>query len=141
MSDERKQNAPNVSDEQFAMADALLSVAPTPEFLTLKSEPIEADYIPLCVQLGKSPKNKNAVSIHWDHVSFMVPDWALASDAANFNLRTEQSEEPGYGKRLHVLGVTAAQVKSNAAFYAKALEVAKRESEKRQTVKSKRNHA
>jgi len=60
MADRRREFAPNIGDEQFALADVLLSLVP-PGFLTLKSELHKSDYVPL--QAGRLKRNIDAVSI------------------------------------------------------------------------------
>jgi hypothetical protein len=123
-----------ISRNQQEIADALLGVAPTADFL--RKEPQKRGYTPLSNQVHKSPKNKNAVSIHENYVSFMVPNWLLDTEARALNLTTRC--DTNLGKRLHILHLTTVQIKSNASYFSKLLQIAKEESRGRQTLGTKR---
>jgi hypothetical protein len=126
-----------------AIADAFISIAPSRDFLSKPTVHLKSGYLPLCVQVAKSAINKNAVSIHDDYVSFMVPDWSMRPQVQNANLDLEAKENTEMGHRLHVYGLTPHKIKSNPdSLMTKLLTLAKEESISRQTHKSPRirNH-
>jgi hypothetical protein len=61
--------------DMWAVADALLRLAPDGHIFTKPDEKHKTKYIPLSVRVSKSTIHKNAVSVHDDYISFMVKDW------------------------------------------------------------------
>jgi len=112
------------------VAEALLAVAPTENFLSPPAQKYKGRFIPLSAQVSKSKLNKNAVSIHEKFVSFMVPDWSLEDHAKTGNFDVERNLT--YGLRLHFNGLTPRQIHNNGDFFSNALSIAKKESERRQ---------
>ena len=67
--------------EMWAIADCLLSISVSEHSLLIPDETHKSAYIPLSIQVNKSKKQKNTVSIHREFVSFMVHDWTIETDA------------------------------------------------------------
>jgi hypothetical protein len=124
--------------EMWAIAHGLLNVAPEQNFLSLPSDTHTADFIPLSARIGKSPQNKNAVSVHSAFVSFMVPDWSVDSEVRDAGFVTKQTTE--IGNRLHVFGLNPEHIKNNGELFQKLVITAKAESEDRQQTRGNKGH-
>jgi len=124
--------------DMWAVARALLSVAPTGHIFTEPDEYHKAKYIPLSVQVSKGKAHKNAVSVHDDYVSFMVADWTIEHSVKAAGFRTMQSTR--YGKRLHVLGITAIAIADSHVLFQTLLSEADKESRNRQRTKPRKGH-
>ncbi len=113
--------------EQHAMADLLLSLLPDRSFLSKHSE--KERYITLDEQLGKSRKNKNAVGIFRERVSFMVGDRSFLSKATALGLAAKIQEER---MKLVFPKLSMQSVIANREFFTEVILESKRESQRRQ---------
>jgi hypothetical protein len=124
-------NAPNVSDDQFTMAEALLTLMPSPDFLQVKTTLHKSDNLPLQHQVLKSKNNINAVGVRPECVAFMVTDWSFEEEAKQLGFETER--DPKNKLRLQFLGLVVDDVRSNPAFFLKLIETARSRSHYLQT--------
>jgi hypothetical protein len=124
-------DARNVSDDQFAMAEALLSIMPSPDFLRVKTTLHKSGNLPLQHQVSKSSNNINAVGVRKHSVAFMVPDWSLEPEAKQLGFETARDRKNKL--RLEFPGLTVNDVRSNSAFFLKLLETARSRSHYLQT--------
>lgn len=94
--------------------------------------PVETtDYLVLQEEAGSSAnkKNKNAVSVLENRVTFMVADWQAEDEARRLGISTSRNEEL---KRLRFPGLTPSTIAANADFFRTLLHRAQQESRNRQ---------
>jgi predicted RNase H-like HicB family nuclease len=124
----RNSSLTHTTERFHVLADAVLGTVPDDALKKVQKK----SYIVLERQLGKSPLNKNAVSILREGIDFMVPDWALEAEARRRGLRTERFERFAW-PRLRFLDLSVTDVESNADYFQRLTLTAKSQSEKLQT--------
>jgi hypothetical protein len=92
--------------------------------LTLSSH--QKGYLTLEVKLGKSTKNKNAISILPNRVSFMVTDWSGEETARGLQISTRRSTKH---RRLQFPELTVDQITQHKEFFESMVWRAFRESQ------------
>lgn len=123
--------------EMWAVAEALLDVAPTGHSFKRPGETHKSGFLPLSTQLGKGTAHKNAVSVHPKFVSFMVGNWTIEPSVQTAGFKTDQSIR--YGKRLHVHGLTPSEITAHRELFKQILAAAEIESHERQKTHPRTN--
>lgn len=114
------------SVEQHEIASLLLDLSGSSFVITPKKN---AGYISLDLQVGKSRKNKNAVSVLRHRVSFMVPDYHSEDAARSLSIPTTRDEQR---KRPQFSGLTTSVIQNHTSFFQTMLAEAEQESRYRQ---------
>lgn len=114
------------SDKQHEIASLLLDLSGSSLVITPKKN---AGYISLDLQVGKSRKNKNAVSVLRHRVSFMVPDYHSADAAKSLSIPTTRDDQR---KKLKFPELTTSVIQNHTSFFQTMLTEAEKESRYRQ---------